>query len=53
MTQCSITLRVHVAWWVRSYIHACALFASLFGMTPDFEKITATALRGIKVRPAR
>lgn len=52
MTQCTITLTVHVAWWVRPYIHACAIFATLFGMTPDVDKIAATAARGVKVRLA-
>jgi hypothetical protein len=52
VAHCSITLRVHVAWWVRPYIHACATFASLFGMTPDEDKIVRTVMRGVKVRTA-
>lgn len=47
-----ITLTVHVAWWVRPYINTCAIFAHLFGMTPDTDRIIATIMRGVKVRTA-
>jgi hypothetical protein len=48
----TITLRVHVSWWVKPYIHTCAMFACLFGTTPDVDKIVATVMRGVKVRLA-
>jgi hypothetical protein len=46
----NLTVTVHVAWWVHPYIKACAIFARLFGMTPDADKIAATIMRGLKVR---
>jgi hypothetical protein len=45
-----LTVRVHVAWWVLPYIHTCAIFAHLFGTTPDTDKILATIMRGLEVR---
>ena len=50
MAQCSITLTVRVAWWVRPYIQSVAIFAFLTGMTPDPKKIAKTVMRGVTVR---
>lgn len=49
MAQATITLTVKVAWWVIPYIRACAVFAVLFGVVPDGEKIVRTCMRGIKL----
>jgi hypothetical protein len=52
MAVISINIRVAVAWWVVPYIRTVALFAALFGMTPDVDKITRTVMRGVRVRLA-
>jgi len=45
----SITLTVQVAWWVRWYISGVALCAFITGAHPDMEKITATAMKGVRL----
>ena len=44
-----VELTVKVSWWVLPYLHSVALFASMTGLRPDFEKVARTALRGIRV----
>jgi hypothetical protein len=44
----ALTLRIHVAWWVRPYLRSIAFFAVLFGMEPDCEKVARTVLKGIR-----
>lgn len=50
MAASSITVTVKVAWWVNPYIGAVNVFAAMTGMTPDFEKVAATVMRGVKIR---
>lgn len=50
MAQCSITVRVKVAWWVIPYARAVAAFAALHGLRPDSEKVSRTVMRGIRVK---
>jgi hypothetical protein len=39
MSVCSITVKVHVRWWVTHYLRTLALFARLSGRTPDAAKV--------------
>lgn len=48
MARCTITITVKVAWWVRPYIQSVALFAAMTGLQPDLEKVTRTAMLGIR-----
>jgi hypothetical protein len=48
MAQATLTLTVRVSWWVRPYLQCVALFAYITGMTPDMDKVTRTAMRGVK-----
>lgn len=36
----TLTITVRSRWWVKPYLNGCALFAGLFGMEPDFDKIS-------------
>lgn len=46
----TITFKVRVAWWVRWYVSALALFSRTTGMQPDIEKIGHfISSRGIKL----
>lgn len=49
----SVTIKVSVrlAWWVRWYLSACALFGRLHKLEPNAEKISNTIKNhGIKVK---
>ena len=50
MAEMSATLTVHRSWWVIPYLGAVDLFSRLTGLEPDYEKVVATALRGIKIK---
>lgn len=50
MAASNITVTVKIAWWVNPYIGAANAFAAMTGMTPDVNKVVATALRGVKFR---
>jgi hypothetical protein len=39
MKQGSITLTIHVAWWLRWYIRGVALTCMLTGADPDMDKV--------------
>jgi hypothetical protein len=50
MAEICVVLRVRVAWWVRWYVSACALFAHLHGVQPDADKIGGfVSKHGVKV----
>lgn len=49
MNKITITLRVKFAWWVRPYLAAIEIFSLFTGMTPDFNKVAATVIRGARV----
>lgn len=44
------TIRITVAWWVRWYIAGVALAASMTGANPDYDKVRAAVMRGVRVR---
>lgn len=48
MAQASLEIRIHVAWWARAYLQGVILFAWTTGMEPDWEKVSATVLKGVK-----
>ncbi|SEE13559.1 hypothetical protein [Pseudomonas coleopterorum] len=50
MAASSITVTIRIAWWVNPYISAVNAFAAMAGMTPDVDKVVATAMRGVKFR---
>ena len=49
----TIHLEIRVAWWAKWYLSGVAFFATLFGTTPDFERIERMVLRAISVKPVR
>ena len=50
MAKMTISLSVTFAWWVAPYISAVELFGDLTGLTPDYEKVVRTAVRGIRIK---
>lgn len=50
MAQCSITITVKVAWWVRPYISSLALIARVTGLRPDPDRVQRVLMRGVTVR---
>ncbi|MFI8616488.1 hypothetical protein ACIGHN_13385 [Acidovorax sp. NPDC077693] len=47
----TVKIEVRIAWWVRPYITACALFAALHGLVPNAAKIVGTVARhGIRFK---
>lgn len=48
MAQCNLTIRAHVAWWVRWYLSGVAIVAHLTCMEPDMEKVRRTVMRGVR-----
>lgn len=46
-----LTIKLKVAWWVSGYVRAVEVFAYLFGVEPDPDKVAKalTYLGGIKV----
>jgi hypothetical protein len=49
MDMISLTITIKRAWWVMPYLYGVQLFSELPGMEPDYDKVAATALRGLKV----
>lgn len=50
----TVKVSVHIAWWVRPYISACAVFAALHGLVPDAARILGTVQRhGIRIKVLR
>lgn len=50
MTGITVTVTTRISWWVYPYLNAVSLFAWAVGMTPDADKVIATAMRGVKVK---
>ncbi|WP_154232532.1 hypothetical protein [Pseudomonas syringae] len=48
MASVTLTITIRRAWWVMPYIYGVQLFSELTGMDPDYDKVAATALRGLK-----
>lgn len=49
MAASSITVTVKIAWWVNPYIGTVNAFAAMTGMTPDVDKVAATAMLGVRM----
>ena len=49
MAQSNLKFRVHVAWWVPIYVRSVAVFAVLFHVEPNIEKVSANIKRGVRV----
>ena len=50
MATSTITITVHVAWWVRWYVASVALMSKLTGAEPDMEKVGRWIERGVRLR---
>lgn len=48
MAQMNLTITIKRSWWVMPYLYGVQLFSELTGMEPDYDKVAATALRGLK-----
>ena len=48
----TLSLSVHVAWWVIPYIRSLALVCWLTGMEPDMGRVERVLSRGIGIRSA-
>jgi hypothetical protein len=46
----TLTLTIHVAWWVRWYLDGVAVMAWLSNAEPDWHKVERTVLRGLSFR---
>ena len=44
-----VTLRITVAWWVRWYLLGVQI-ATQAGVKPEYDKVRATVMRGVRVR---
>ena len=49
MARSTVTLKVHIAWWVRWYISGVALRSLLTGREPDMGKVKATVMKGVRL----
>lgn len=49
MANLTVKVRYKMAWWVKPYIKSCILFAKMFNLTPNINKIRGTALKGCSV----
>ena len=45
----TLTITIKRAWWVTPYLYGVQWFSELTGMEPDYDKVAATALRGLKL----
>jgi hypothetical protein len=50
MARITITLTVSYSWWVIPYLSAVDLFSQFIGLEPDYDRVVATALRGLKIK---
>jgi hypothetical protein len=48
----SITLTVHVSWWVPCYINTLAFMCCVMGTEPDMGKVMRVVERGITLKVA-
>ena len=47
MAQTNMTITIKRSWWVLPYLYGVQLFSELTGMTPDYDKVVATVMRGL------
>jgi len=47
MAQMNMTITIKRSWWVMPYLYGVHLFSELTGMTPDYDKVVATVMRGL------
>lgn len=50
MAQQTVTVSIHVAWWVRWYLAGVALAAQMAGATPEWGKVERWIRRGLSAR---
>ena len=44
------TVRIKVAWWLRWHLAGVALAAQMTGANPDYDKVRAAVMRGVRVK---
>ena len=44
------TINVHVAWWLRAYLHCVVFTSEVTGLEPDMDKVGRWIERGVRVR---
>jgi len=49
MHSTTLTFRTTTAWWINPYLHLLMFFCVLMDMEPNYEKVGAIVMRGIKV----
>jgi hypothetical protein len=49
MSTTSITVSIKLAWWVNPYLTGVRIMSELTGLEPDYDRVVATVLRGIKI----
>jgi hypothetical protein len=49
MARMSLTITIKCAWWVTPYIYGVQMFSDLTGMEPNYDKVAATAMRGLRL----
>lgn len=45
------TVRIHIEWWLRWYLEGVSLAAHMTGANPDYDKVRAAVMRGVRVDP--
>lgn len=53
MAKMTLELKVHVAWWVKPYLHTVSFFAWMTGLQPDAGKVSDFAMKGVTVKGPR
>ncbi|MNY02626.1 hypothetical protein D3C86_1352060 [compost metagenome] len=53
MAQQTVTVSIHVAWWVRWYLSGVMIVAQMSGATPNWAKVQRWITRGLSVRVIR
>ncbi|UYE90931.1 hypothetical protein [Vibrio phage vB_VaS_L1] len=48
MAKCKLVLKM--PWWASLYICSCVLFAKVFGVQPNIDKISSTVVNRAKVK---
>jgi len=48
--QTTITLSIHVAWWLRWYLSGVAMTCAITGLDPDMDKVERVILKALAVR---
>lgn len=50
MSRMTLAITIKRAWWVMPYLYGVQWFSELTGMEPDYKRVAATVLRGIRIQ---